>query len=434
MLPLISLQAKKIGEKLFYPLSNKAALRGKYCNKEAIKKGLLAALMFSVPLFAAQFSVAFAPLVTLAALAAFYLWIRADDADSFWMGVFVGLIWFYWISFSFIYYELAWLIPVVLVGIAILYGLIFWLLALVRFLPLKAFLAIWYFDWLSPFGFNWLKPELLLLDSYFGVDKLSFALLLSAVTIVAVVPKNRAFLSLLPLLAAFCIPFFQAQEPKPAPLRIKLVSTTVSQDLKWDDALRKEMTKNNFAAIDAAISDGYEMVVMPETAFPYALNKSPKVEKLLLQKSRQIAIVTGALRYDETNVYNSTYVFVDGNVSVMDKVVAVPFGEKTPLPRFFVDIVNTLFFNGAQDYDTAALPQDFTVFGVKFRNAICYEATQDLLFFDRPSFMIAMSNNAWFIPSVEPTLQKQLMRYFAAYYGTVIYHAVNGSESFTVDR
>jgi len=39
--------------------------------------------------------------------------------------------------------------------------------------------------------------------------------------------------------------------------------------------------------------------------------------------------------------------------------------------------------------------------------------------------MIAISNNAWFAPSIEPTIQKLLMEYYARKYGVTIYHAAN---------
>jgi apolipoprotein N-acyltransferase len=40
-------------------------------------------------------------------------------------------------------------------------------------------------------------------------------------------------------------------------------------------------------------------------------------------------------------------------------------------------------------------------------------------------YVIAISNNAWFAPSIEPTLQNLLMRYYARKNGAVIYHSAN---------
>ena len=44
---------------------------------------------------------------------------------------------------------------------------------------------------------------------------------------------------------------------------------------------------------------------------------------------------------------------------------------------------------------------------------------------DSLRIVIAMSNNAWFTPSIEPTLQKLLMRFYARKNGVTIYHSAN---------
>jgi len=106
-------------------------------------------------------------------------------------------------------------------------------------------------------------------------------------------------------------------------------------------------------------------------------------------------------------------------------VILVPFGEEIPLPKFFAEIINKIFYNGAEDYKTAKKPVDLKLSTGEFRNAICFEATRDELFVDHPKAMIAISNNAWFTPSIEPTLQKLLLEYFSRKYGTVIYHSAN---------
>jgi len=64
---------------------------------------------------------------------------------------------------------------------------------------------------------------------------------------------------------------------------------------------------------------------------------------------------------------------------------------------------------------------------VKFRNAICYEATCEELYKGDIKYVIAISNNAWFLPSIEPTLQKLLMEYYARRHNVTIYHAANMS-------
>ena len=110
----------------------------------------------------------------------------------------------------------------------------------------------------------------------------------------------------------------------------------------------------------------------------------------------------------------------------MHKVVLVPFGEAVPLPHWMARWIDDLFFDGASDYVTARTPSDFTMLGRTWRNAICYEATSDRLYKGNPKQMVAISNNAWFTPSIQPDLQRLLMQLQADRHNTVILHTTNG--------
>jgi len=145
--------------------------------------------------------------------------------------------------------------------------------------------------------------------------------------------------------------------------------------------------------------------------------------------SHHIAIVTGSLTYENDNFFNSSYFFQEGQMQVAHKIVLVPFGEEVPFPEFINTFINQVFFDGAKDYQKAKAPQDFTIKGITFRNAICFEATKDLLFEGNPRAMIAISNNAWFTPSTEQILQNLLLKLYARKYKTVIYHSANAGKS-----
>lgn len=116
-------------------------------------------------------------------------------------------------------------------------------------------------------------------------------------------------------------------------------------------------------------------------------------------------------------------------MQIAHKIVLVPFGEEVPFPAFIVEIINKLFFDGAKDYQKAKAPQDFIINDIPFRSAICYEGTNDKLFEGNPKQMIVISNNAWFSPSTEQTLQYLLLRLYAKKYQTVIYHSANSGKS-----
>lgn len=376
--------------------------------------------------FGIESKIVLTPLALIALSPFFFL----NKKDMFWFGGFSSIFWFYWVGLSFRYYDMLWMfIPMTLFGV-LYYGLLFFLIGAVpqKLFFLRALITAFMFDYLSPFGFDWLKPEILTAQTYFGAEKLDILLLLCGIGIAI---QAKGYLKTISI-AFFAIAVTIMEPNAEPPLKIKLISTSIEQDQKWDDNFKREITLQNFRHIDSAADRGFDVVVLPETAFPYFLDDSEEITDILKQKSLKIAIVTGALSRKNNRTYNSTYVFVDGKMEIIDKMVAVPFGEVNPLPPFASKIVNNLFFNGAEDYKTAEKPGDFTVNGVKFRNAICYEATNEKIYLDSPKFVIASSNNGWFVPSLEPFMQKLLMIHFSKKYKTVIYHATNKSEPFVI--
>jgi len=117
----------------------------------------------------------------------------------------------------------------------------------------------------------------------------------------------------------------------------------------------------------------------------------------------------------------------------------VPFGEANPLPDFLSDWVNEVFYDGAIDYKASDKVTDYHIDGTTYRNAICFEATSEKLYEkdkkgQRPKNMIVLSNNGWFHPSIESSLQKLLLQYYSKKYGTTIYHSVNMSTSYMIQN
>ncbi len=338
----------------------------------------------------------------------------------------VGGVWFYWISMSFKYYGFENLAPLIVLGIALVFSLLFLVIGALKVPFIKA-IALLGVSYIHPFGFDWFKPELIFVNSYFGVEKWQFAIILATIALYIHL-KKRSFFIMLPLLLAFYIPK-EIQEPE---LKIKLAHTQLTQGYKWSKANIPKTIESNFKKIDNAIKDGYDLIVLPESAFPLFLVHGDEVSNELLEKSKKIDIVTGALQVKNGELYNSSFHFDGKKIDIADKVVLVPFGERNPLPKFISDIINDLFFDGAKDYDGAKEPTDFEIKGIKFRNAICYEATSEKIYDKGVKYIVAISNNAWFYPSIEPTLQKILMKYYAKKYGVTIFHSANFSESFIV--
>ena len=147
------------------------------------------------------------------------------------------------------------------------------------------------------------------------------------------------------------------------------------------------------------------------------------------ERSLHIAILTGTLHKENSLNYNVSYLFNQGTITVAKKTILVPFGEYIPLPSFLKGWVDRHIFGGGSDFVTADKPTDFTIKGVTFRNAVCYEATRAELYTPDVHYMVAVSNNGWFKPSIEPTLQNLLIHFYARKNHTVVFHAANGGGS-----
>ncbi len=361
----------------------------------------------------------------LSAIIGLYILLKSDRKIWFWSGFFIGLFWFYWISFSLIYYNFGYLIPIEILGICLIYGSIFLAVSWLESIYIKAIFLL-FASYVAPFGFDWLNFELIFVDTLFKPTIYTLALVLISIMIAI---KFNIYFGISLLICFLAINYNYKTESKSLPFDISLISTNISQDKIWERSTKDKIVKSNLDMIDQAISDGSRIVVLPESSFPLFLNHSEILLSVLKQKSYQIAIVAGALGANNNKIYNSTYLFDKGEIKRLDKLILVPFGEEIPLPNFIKNLINEIFFDSAVDYSHANSVSDYEIDGVKIRNAICYEATKDELFKDNPKFMIAISNNAWFSPSTQPNLQSKLLKLKAYKYKTTIYHSVNGSPS-----
>lgn len=433
-------------------------LRLKYSNFYFIIKGLYTAVLFSAFIYFSHFDLSNKLINSVLGLLSIYTLLTINKISLFWSGFFVGIFWFWWVSISFIHYDLNYLVPIVVLFFGVGYGLFFYLTAFINKIWFRA-LAIFGLTYFEPFGFNWLKPELLFVESYFSINKLEFAsILLSIVIFIKMRNEGRGtrikeqegkfhfppsfriphpaslIFPLIPLLFAFDFKQHTFNHP---PLTIYMPQLNISQDDKWDKKYSQQIIDTNMKHIDYAIKEGYDLVILPETAFPFILNKRIILVDSLLEKSKQIAIVAGSLHSVDFQYHNSTYFFNKGEMQIAHKLILVPFGEAVPFPEKIRDWINNTFYDGASDYSVATYASDFEIKGIKFRNAICYEATTDKIFLassndtagTRVKFMLAISNNAWFTPSIQPTLQKLLLKYYAKKYDVTIFNSTNKSKN-----
>ncbi len=391
-----------------------------------VPKSLLTAILFSSFIYLEYFDMSNILLNTIFALFGFYLLLTIDKKELFFSGFFISILWFWWIGYSFVYYDLNYLIPLILIGIGFIYGVLFYLGGIVDNLYYRAS-YFFLLTFLYPFGFNWLQLELPFINSLLGTSKFDFALILLSLILIIKLQHYKQYLAIIPLLFALNI---NEQNIKLPELKVSFANINVPQKDKWKKEYLQSILEHNFKEIDNSINNKNNLIIFPETSFPLVLNKNKLLVSKLKEKSKHISIIVGSLHSEDDFYHNSTYLFENKEMSVAHKVVLIPFGEAVPLPQMLRDIINNTFYNGAKDYEASLKATDFNIKGITFRNAICYEATTDKIFENlNGSYMIATSNNAWFIPSIQPTLQNLLLKYYAKKYNVKIFSSTNMSEN-----
>lgn len=427
-------------KKFLIALLNQKTLSNK---SHGILAGILCALSLSAFIYLEYFlnEKNFPFYSTVFAVFGFFLYFKLSRLGSFICGGILGILWFYWVGLSFRFYELSYLIPLVWVIFFVIYGALFYAFCFFAN-PLYRLATLTLSSHIHPFGFNWLILEAVLTKSYFFPSKFTLFLLLCAIVILSILLTKKLYKISFIWFCIFCLLLPHNKEiktnPNTTPLKIKTTRFDIPQDERWQTSQIHKILAQNFDAIIEAKNANYDLIVLPETAFPLSLNLQPELLRRLKKESQEIAILTGGIYQDSTQensrFFNSAYLFQNGEMQVFHKLILVPFGEKIPLPAFITKWINKIFFDNAEDFTTQdfKMPNFAWIKNQKFQIAICYEATRNEFYTDSPSNLIAISNNAWFTPSIEPTLQKLLMLYFSKNHETKIYHSSNASENFAL--
>jgi len=242
------------------------------------------------------------------AVLGFYLLLKAQKYELFWSGFFIGIFWFYWIGLSFRYYDLVYLAPVIIALIALVYALIFRVIGIFSNIFARAVL-FFSLSYLSPFGFNWLKLELPLINSYFSTNVYYYAIFLLGIISFIYLSSWRKLFSVLFFAVSLYQPTLKTQK---IPLHVKIVKSNINQANKWDKKYEYQIVRDNFILINEAIKNKFDLIILPESAFPQYLNLHTDEIRELQKLSYKIDIVTGGLTYQNKKIYNSSYFFEKG--------------------------------------------------------------------------------------------------------------------------
>ncbi|WP_221271917.1 apolipoprotein N-acyltransferase [Helicobacter gastrofelis] len=389
------------------------------------------AVLFLAPLYVGALFSGAPKFLALAesVLAPLSLWVclRLNAKQRFLFGLFVGFGMFYWTALSFRYNTYPLLMPLIVLLVALCYGVLFYLLLFKQSLLYRV-PALWLASYIHPFGFDWFVPDAFFAYSLFRVDKLSFLVVLCALALLV----EKRLSPLYARIAAGVLLVCTLQMPKGTPplKSVEPISTQINQADKWSVTTLKLNIDANFTLINQAIKKHQKAVILPETAFPIALNKSSLIP-LLLKLSQDITIIAGGLYEEGKTIYNSTYIFDKGNYHYAHKVILAPFGESMPFPDSIANALDRFFF-GPEVFKLGHAEHfsDFNTTALHLRPLVCYEGTSAKAYKNSPPYLVVISNNAWFVPSIEPFLQRMLLKYYARRFTKTIIHSANKSPAY----
>ncbi|MDO4674303.1 apolipoprotein N-acyltransferase [Campylobacter sp.] len=390
-----------------------------------IMKAFSSAILLSNPIYLSfHANIFFESISPFLAIWGLVLLLQNKSAKGyFWTGFFVGILWFWWVGLSAIYFDLSHITPLIILALGLVYGLLFRICHLLRydFLRLCGIFALSY---IHPLGFDWLNWGILSVYGFFDAS-MRGVLCIFAIAYFIHEGYISRYYKIAIVLALFFTGFHHTQ--KEAPLlefSYKLINTNISQDQKFLQDKVQAHSKSLIAEIQKAILEKKELIVLPETAFAFVLKDTP-YENALKELSHRITIITGAFNREGEKIYNSTYIFTQGQRHIFNKHFLVPFGEEIP---FFKDWTKSHLLPNTEEFARGPLQSQYKLKNQLITNAICYEATKEQNY-KNTQIMIALSNNAWFEGSSEHKLQQLLMRFYANKYAASVYHAVNGKEN-----
>jgi len=249
-----------------------------------IIKGFFIATALSSFIYLSYFNLSLPFFETVFAIVGFWLLIGSNKMEAFWSGFFISLLWFWWIGLSFRYYDTLYLYPFLLLALGLIYGILFSFIGYFKH-PFLKVLIILALSYIYPFGFNWLKLELSFINSYLSPTLINYILFLSLLAFLKMTKEKKIFFlhSLFALLALIFF-HFQPNKPKNELHKIYIQNPFIPQDKKWDKRYRQAIIENNFLDIDKAISNGYDIALESESAFPIYLQEDNITLQRVLEK------------------------------------------------------------------------------------------------------------------------------------------------------
>ncbi len=230
---------------------------------------------------------------------------------------------------------------------------------------------------------------------------------------------------------------------------IRLVQPNIPQTEKWKLENRSWIFNRLIAMTsqsnEQAIAEDVDLVIWPESALPFYLMEQPAALAAIAQAlPGQSQLMTGALRREqnsngEEDVFNSIYwLGSDGAVrSAYDKTHLVPFGEYLPMQSWLEAIGLEQLTRLKGGFTPGKNRNLFETDGFgSVLPLICYEiafASEVSDYKKRPDWILTVTNDAWFGPSIGPYQHLFMARMRAVELGLPVVRVANTGISAIID-
>lgn len=218
---------------------------------------------------------------------------------------------------------------------------------------------------------------------------------------------------------------------------VAVIQGNLSVYESWDDNSYRLMKEVHAELTKQAVKNGAELVIWPETTFPYNLSELDDLQFFIsnLARNCSVPIILGALDEDKDgNQYNVLY-YVEENGKIREETYRkrrlVPFGEYVPMGNLFSILLPPLADMMALGAGLTA-GEEATCFDTEWGSAgalICYDSIYENLTRDSvlsgAEWMIVASNDGWFRNSAAVDLHQAQAQLRAIENGRYIASAVN---------
>lgn len=227
-------------------------------------------------------------------------------------------------------------------------------------------------------------------------------------------------------------------------VRLRIVQANIAQRLKWEPGQR-EANLLRYVVMSRKPGEAPALIIWPETASTFEIATGNAAARVIAEAAPPGGfVVTGAPRGNGLpgaayRAFNSLQaVAADGVVAATyDKHHLVPFGEYLPLRPLLRQLGMEKLTQGGMDFSAGDGPQTLALPGAPpFSPLICYEAIFPAGVVDvdqRPSWLLAVTNDAWFGPGAGPWQHFQMARMRSVEQGLPLVRAANTGVSGVVD-